>query len=79
MADIKKILEINIEHGMYETLGELYGMYYMEDLLFKDSNGVIFDKSREAFEELKRNVPIWKEKYGFDENTKLKDILTKIQ
>ena len=78
MVDIKKILSLCIEYDTCETLGQLYGMYLIEDLAYANLEGPIFDKGKEAFEELKRLIPIWEKEHGFDMDTKLADILKKI-
>lgn len=75
---MKKILELCVENKMYDTLGQLYGSYLIEDLAYGHQEGTIFENSKEAFEELKRLLPIWQEQYGFDMDTKLVDILKKI-
>ena len=78
MVDIKKILELCVESKICDTLGQLYGRYMIEDLAYSHSEGPIFEKAKEAFEELKHLVPIWEKEYGFNMDTKIEDILKKI-
>lgn len=78
MVDIKKILELCVENKICDTLGQLYSQYLIEDLAYAHLEGTIFDNSKEAFEELKRLMPIWEEKYGFNIDTKIEDVLKKI-
>ena len=78
MVDIKKILSLCVDYKTCETLGQLYGMYLIEDLAYSHSEGPIFENGKEAFEELKRVIPIWQEEYGFDMDTRIEDILKKI-
>lgn len=78
MVNIKKILELCVENKICDTLGQLYGRYLIDDLAYAHSEGPIFEKSKEAFEELKRLMLIWEEKYGFNMDTKIVDILKKI-
>lgn len=76
MLDIKKMLQRSAELGIYETIGELYSHSFLEnEVLFKEFQGTMFKKSRECHEELKKYMSIWKNNYGFDENTKIVDVL----
>ena len=78
MIDIKKIIEYCIESELCATLGQLYNIYLIQELKYSHLEGSIFGKSEEAFSELKRLIPIWNEKYGFNDDTELKEILKKI-
>lgn len=79
MSDIKKLLEASVNLGLYDTLGELYSMLYTESLLAEKANIDFLKGSKDGFEELKKNMEIWKKEYGVNENTPLKDILDKLQ
>ena len=79
MPDIKKLLEASVSLGVYDTLGELYSTLYTESLLAEKTNFDFWKSSKDGFEELKKNMEVWKNQYGVNENTPLQDILDKIQ
>lgn len=69
---IKKIIDLTVEDKTFKTLGELMGMYFIEDAcgLYKDN-----DIQKTIYEDLKKLIPVWKEKYEFDYKTPLTEIL----
>lgn len=75
MVNIKEILEKCVELNCCKTLGELNASYFLNEILFEEMKGPIWDKSKEAYDEFKRVFPVWKEKYGFNEDTEIKDVL----
>lgn len=79
MPDIKKLLEASVSLGVYDTLGELYSTLYTESFLAEKTNFDFLKSSKDGFEELKKNMEVWKNQYGVNENTPLQDILDKIQ
>jgi molybdopterin synthase catalytic subunit len=78
MPDIKKLLEAATKLGVYDNLGELYSSMYTESLLAEATNFEFLKSSKDGFEELKKNMEIWKKEYGIDEKTPLKDVLKKL-
>lgn len=78
MVDIKKILKLCTKSEMFDTLGSLYMAYEIEELAIPLEDAPIFESAKETFEELERLMPIWEEKYGFNMDTKIEDVLQKI-
>lgn len=81
MTDIKTILELAANQDENQTLGTLIGNYYVEVEAFGD---LLHDpeekkKLEDVFEEIKKIIPEWEEKYGINMQTPIKDILKKIK
>lgn len=72
MDDLKKVIEISIALGKLKTIGELYGMYMIEDAsgLYKES-----DIQKRVYKCLQEQLPVWREKYGFTGETELAEVL----
>lgn len=80
MNDIKTILELAIKQDENQTIGRLIGNYTVEVELFGDLYYTPEEKEKRKhiFEELKKLIPEWEEKYGINMETPIKDILKKI-
>ena len=81
MTDIKTILELAANQDENQTLGTLIGNYYVEVEAFGD---LLHDpeekkKLEDVFEEIKKIIPEWEEKYEINMQTPIKDILKKIK
>ena len=81
MTDIKTILELAANQDENQTLGTLIGNYYVEVEAFGD---LLHDpeekkKLEDVFEEIKKIIPEWEEKYEINMQTPIEDILKKIK
>ena len=81
MTDIKTILELAANQDENQTLGTLIGNYYVEVEAFGD---LLHDpeekkKLEDVFEEIKKIIPEWEEKYEINMQTPIKVILKKIK
>ena len=72
MEELKRVVQIAVEHGPFKTVGELEGMYFIENAagLYKEG-----DIHKRIYAELERCIPEWEKQYGFDRNTALTEIL----
>lgn len=72
MEELKKVIQIAVEQGPFKTLGELEGMYFIEDAtgLYKEN-----DIQKRIYAELERCIPEWEKQYGFNKSTTLREVL----
>lgn len=75
MVDMREVLEKEISLGICNTVGELCGSYYLNEILPENLTST---KAKEVLEEIRKQYPIWKEKYGVDQNTTLMELLEKL-
>ena len=81
MTDIKTILELAANQDENQTLGTLIGNYYVEVEAFGHLLHEPEEKKKleDVFEEIKKIIPEWEEKYRINMQTPIKDILKKIK
>lgn len=81
MTDIKTILELVANQDENQSIGTLIGNYHMEVEVFGDllHNPEEKKKLEDVIEEIKKIIPDWKEKYGINMQTPIKDLLKKMK
>lgn len=72
MEELKNIIKVASVSGQFKTVGQLYGMYMLEDGsgLYKDG-----DIQKRIYTYLKEQLPVWEEKYGITSETELVELL----
>lgn len=72
MEELKNAVKIVNVSGQIKTVGQLYGMYMLENEsgLYKDG-----DIQKRIYSYLKEQLPVWREKYGITGESELAELL----
>lgn len=72
MEELKNIIKVAGVSGQFKTVGQLYGMYMLEDGSGLHKDG---DIQKRIYTYLKEQLPVWEEKYGITGETELVELL----
>ncbi len=75
MVNIREVIEKEISLGICKTVGELCGSYFLNEIL---PDNIASSKGKEVLEEIRKQYPVWKEKYNVTSDTTLQELLEKL-